>query len=82
MTKCSNQWKLDVNDRYGRAVGIVISLASASLFMPIIFLKDIALVTTTQSFSASLTYWAYSGWMFLSLSVISGILYYFFQPNG
>ena len=81
MTNCTNQWKLDVNDRYGRAVGIVISLASASLFLPILFLKDIALITSTQSFADSLTYWAYIGWLLLSLSVVSGILYYFFSAK-
>ena len=77
MAECPNQWKLDVNDRYGRGVGVVISLSSASLVLPIIFLKDIAHISSTQSFAKSLTCWAYSGWVLLSLSVLSGVIYYF-----
>lgn len=77
MADCPNQWKLDVNDRYERAVGVVTSLSSASLVLPIFFLKDIAEIDSVQSFSGSLNCWAYSGWVLLSLSVLSGIIYYF-----
>ena len=77
MSDCQNQWKLDVNDRYGRGVGIVISLASASLVLPLLFLKDVAKISDTLSFSNSLSFWAYFGWVLLSMSVLSGIAYYF-----
>ena len=77
MSECKNQWKLDVNDRYERGVGVVTSLSSASLVLPILFLKDIAGIGTTRSFAESLSCWVYSGWFLLSLSVLSGIIYYF-----
>lgn len=71
------QWMLDVNDRYERAVGVVTSLSSASLVLPIFFLKDIAHINSVRSFADSLNCWAYSGWILLSLSILSGIIYYF-----
>jgi len=77
MSNCPNKWKLDVNDRYERGVGVVTSLSSASLVLPILFLKDIAQISSTKSFVSSLSCWTYSGWFFLSLSVLSGIIYYF-----
>lgn len=81
MSDCDDQWKLDVNDRYSKAVGIVISLASASLFLPILFLKDIAGISSTQSIADSLSIWVYTGWGLLALSVISGVLYFFFSAK-
>jgi hypothetical protein len=38
------QWKIDVNDRYQKAAGLVISLSTASLMLPIFFLKNILAV--------------------------------------
>src|SRR5437762_3864783 len=35
------RWKLDVNERYQKAVGTVITLSTAALGSPIVFLKDI-----------------------------------------
>lgn len=77
MPDCVNQWKLDVNDRYGRAVGVVTSLSSASLVLPILFLKDVAKINSATSFASSLNAWAYWGWGLLSLSILSAIIYYF-----
>ena len=77
MSECENQWKIDVNDRYERAVGVVTSLSSASLVLPILFLKDIASINSVTSFATSLNYWTFGGWILLSLSILSGIIYYF-----
>jgi len=77
MPDCDNQWKIDVNDRYERAVGVVTSLSSASLVLPILFLKDIAKINSVTSFASSLNSWALWGWGLLSLSILSGIIYYF-----
>ena len=77
MPECPNQWQLDVNDRYARGVGVVLSLSSAALILPIFFLKDIVNITSTQSFANVLSYWTYLGWFMLSVSIVSGIIYYF-----
>jgi hypothetical protein len=77
MPDCTNQWKIDVNDRYERAVGVVTSLSSASLVLPILFLKDIAKIDSVTSFATSLNHWAFLGWGLLSLSILSAIIYYF-----
>lgn len=37
MNEFKNQWKIDVNDRYQKAVSVVVSLSTASLVLPIIF---------------------------------------------
>ena len=81
MSDCEEQWKIDVNDRYARGVGVVISLSSTALVLPILFLKDIAKINLTQSFANSLSCWAYIGWALLALSVISGILYFYFSAK-
>ncbi|MFO1418464.1 MAG: hypothetical protein U1E83_07305 [Methylotetracoccus sp.] len=81
MSDCSEQWKLDVNDRYERAVGVVTSLSSASLVLPVLFLKDIAQINTVRSFAASLNCWAYAGWILLSFSILSGIIYYYLSAK-
>ena len=77
MPECPNQWQLDVNDRYARGVGVVLSLSSAALILPIFFLKDIVNITSTQSFANVLSNWTYLGWFMLSVSIVSGIIYYF-----
>ena len=77
MPECPNKWQLDVNDRYARGVGVVLSLSSAALILPIFFLKDIVNITSTQSFANVLSNWTYLGWFMLSVSIVSGIIYYF-----
>lgn len=77
MGDCPHKWKLDVNDRYQKAVGVVTSLSSAALTFPIFFLKDIVDLKGTQSMAGSLSLSVYVGWILLSISVLSGIVYYF-----
>ena len=81
MPETTNQWKMEVNDRYARGVGVVTSLSTASLVLPIFFLKDIALISSTASFANSLSCWAYLGWALLGFSALSGILYYYFSAK-
>jgi len=40
-SETTEEWKLDVNERYQKAVGTVISLATAAVGAPFVFLKDI-----------------------------------------
>lgn len=77
MGDCPNQWKLDVNDRYQKAVGVVTSLSTAASTFPIFFLKDLLEIKGARSIAEVLSFSVYLGWIFLAVSVLSGISYYF-----
>ncbi|MEQ1845957.1 MAG: hypothetical protein ABL983_10345 [Nitrospira sp.] len=78
---CPEKWKLDVNDRYQKAVGIVISLSTGSLAIPILFLKDLVVPSREKTIVALLDGFVYWGWALLSTSILSGILYCFFSAK-
>jgi len=75
----ADKWKLDVNDRYQKAVATVITLCTAGLVSPIVFLKDA--VGPNKPIVSVLTCSAYYGWIFLSVSIVSGVLYYYFSAK-
>jgi hypothetical protein len=81
MSKCPEQFKLDVNERYQKGVGLVTSLATASLVLPILFLKDIVNVTKTQTVAEALTPDVYLGWKLLAVSIGLGVIYYYFSAK-
>jgi hypothetical protein len=74
MAECPEQWKLDVNDRYQAAVGVVTGMSATSMVLPVFFLKDMVGAGTVLSV---LTASVYSGWFLLGVSVLSGIAYYY-----
>jgi hypothetical protein len=76
MSDCPGQWRIDVNDKYQQAVGVVTSLATASMILPIFFLKDI-MGTNSSSLANMLNRWAYAGWACLAIAVLSAIVYYY-----
>ena len=78
---CPEKWKLDVNDRYQKAVGIVISLSTASLAIPIIFLKDLVALSKERTIIALLDGFVYGGWALLATSILAGIFYCFFSAK-
>ena len=77
MSECQNQWKIDVNDRYQKAVGVVASLSTASLVLPIIFLRDIAGLQGKQSIVDVISGLVYFSWGSLILSVFAAIIFYY-----
>ena len=72
------QWKLEVNDRYQKAVGTIISLSTAAVGAPFVFLKDIH---GNQAIRNVLTCPAYWGWSLLAMSIVSAVVYYFFSAK-
>jgi hypothetical protein len=74
----TEEWKLDVNERYQKAVGTVISLATAALGAPFVFLKDIH---GNQPIRSVLTWQAHRGGYLLALSIVSAVVYYFFSAK-
>jgi len=81
MSNEPDKYKMDVNDRYQRGVALVASLSTASLVLPILFLKDIVKVTPPKTISDALTTSVYFGWALLAASIILGILYYYFSAK-
>jgi hypothetical protein len=76
-SECPGQWKLDVNDRYQHAVGIVTNLATAALVLPVLFLKDILGLSEAQSIANAFNAWAYTGWLLLASSILAAVVYYY-----
>ena len=77
MPECSKQWMLDVNDRYQKAVGVVTSLSTAALVLPIVFLRNIIGIDNTQSIADVINGLVYFSWSMLGISIFSGIIYYY-----
>lgn len=75
MSECPEQWKIDVNARYQAAVGVVSSLATASLVMPIFFLKDVVSTGAGKSIADSISCLVVIGWLLLGVSIFSAIFY-------
>src|SRR5260221_8147992 len=72
------RWKLDVNERYQRAVSTVITLSTAALGSPIVFLKDIH---ANRSILDVLTFSAYMGGILLAMSIVCAVVYYFYSAK-
>jgi hypothetical protein len=77
MPECAKQWRIDVNDKYQQAVGVVTSLATGSMILPVLFLKDVAGATAHGSIAALLNGWAYAGWGCLAAAALGAIGYYY-----
>jgi hypothetical protein len=70
---------LEVNKQYQEVIKIVINLVTASLVLPIVFLKNILGVTT--GIKAYLKPWAYWSWSLLVVSLCFCVLFYFFSAK-
>ena len=81
MSNFPGQWKLDVNDRYQKAVGIITNMSTLSIVIPILFLRNVLGIGQTQSIADVLSLWVYVSWASLGLSIFSAIMYYFFSAK-
>lgn len=71
---------LEVNKQYQEVIKIVINLVTASLVLPIVFLKNILGVETTD-IKAQLNSRAYWSWSLLVVSLCFCVLFYFFSAK-
>ena len=53
----------------------IIQLATAALVLPILFLRKVLAVTENESLSPYLNKWLYSSWVFLFLTIGTGVYY-------
>ncbi len=69
------KWKIETNDRYQRVIGILISLATATLFLPLVLVKDILPIPKKDAVLDQLPPSVITGWCLLFLSIFSGVLF-------
>jgi hypothetical protein len=70
-------WRLDTNNRYRDAVKVVMDLSTASLIVPIFFLRDILKIPKEQPLSQVLNCKVYASWISLALALSFGFLFYY-----
>lgn len=75
------KWKIEVNDRYQKVVGTVIALATAALVLPVLFLREFLAVPTDKGLLGLLDCRVYVSWLFLSVSVLAGIIFYYLSAK-
>lgn len=72
--------KLEVNKQYQEAIKIVINLVTASLVLPIVFLKNI-LGVREADIKSNLDPMAYASWILLGISLLACVGFYFFSTK-
>jgi hypothetical protein len=72
--------KLEVNKQYQEAIKIVINLVTASLVLPIVFLKNI-LGLDAAAVKGHLCPMAYVSWVLLGISLFASVGFYVFSTK-
>lgn len=70
-------WRLDTNSRYKDAIKILMDLSTASLVLPILFLRDILQIPKNQPLFHAFNYKVYCSWACLALTLLFGFLFYY-----
>ena len=70
-------WRLDTNNRYRDAVKVAMDLSTASLVIPIFFLRDIPKIPREQPLYQVLTCKIYWAWTCLGLALLLGFVFYY-----
>jgi hypothetical protein len=73
----TQNWRIEVNDRYQKVVDVVLGLATASLILPILFLRTFLGLPETTPVLPKLNRWAFAGWGLLLISMLFGIVFYY-----
>jgi hypothetical protein len=69
------KWRIETSDRYSKIVTSVISLATGSLVLPALFLRDFLGVPVETALLRSLNSSAYEAWICLAASIFLGLTY-------
>jgi hypothetical protein len=64
------EWRLAANTQYHEAMKIVVNLATASLVLPTVLIKDFFP-------KGHLNHWAYTAWILLFLSILFCMLFFY-----
>ena len=77
---CPEEGKFEVNKQYQEAIKIVINLVTASLVLPVVFLKNIV-GADPNKIGTFLNVWAYLSWGFLGLSLAACLAFYVYSTK-
>jgi hypothetical protein len=69
------KWRIETNDRYSKIVASVISLATGSLVLPALFLREFLGVPKETALVPFLNWWVYAAWICLAVSILLGLAY-------
>ena len=70
-------WKVEVNDRYQKFVSAVLSLSTATLVLPALFLREILGVPQQMALIIFLNWKVYLSWGLLCIVIICALAYYY-----
>ena len=73
-TEPIDKWRIETNDRYNKIVTSVISLATGSLVLPVLFLLEFLGVPKEKALIAFLDFPVYMAWVCLGSSILSGLI--------
>jgi hypothetical protein len=76
-----DKWKIEVNDRYQKVLGTVITLATAAFFVPVFVLRDLIAVPRDRALVGFLDCRVYLSWCLLAVSVFAGVLFYYLSAK-
>ena len=71
------QWKIETNDRYQKVIGTIMGLATGSLVLPVLFLRNFLSVPEDKPLLNYLCGSIYWSWALLALSIFSGTVFYY-----
>lgn len=74
------EWKAKANDQYQRVVSSVMALATASLALPILYLKEFVGVTN-KPLLKQVSFSVFLGWAFLLIAIFSGTIFYYLSAK-
>jgi hypothetical protein len=74
-------WRLDTNDRYRDLVSLIITLATASLLVPVFLARDFLGIPENQPLVSIFSFHAYLAWLLLGSSILSGMTFYMFSAK-
>jgi tellurite resistance protein TehA-like permease len=80
MPTLKEEGKIEVNKQYQEAIKIAINLITASLVLPIVFLKNILGVSESQ-IKGNLSPLAYVCWFLLGASLLACIMFYYYSTK-
>jgi hypothetical protein len=71
------QCTLAANAEYQKIVPIIMNLATLSLALPIVFIKELEAPPNSKTSVHGLWPWAFVGWAFLGLALVCGCVFHF-----
>jgi glucan phosphoethanolaminetransferase (alkaline phosphatase superfamily) len=70
-------YRLDSNARYREVVKFVMTYALASITVPILFARNLLVLSANVSLVSIFDWKVYCSWLFCVLSILSGLVFYY-----